>query len=340
MASHAQKMSQHLCQSARERHALHRNTPLRASPDVAEGPGGFADIRLIDSLALLKTDREGQSDDPLNAAALVASVRCFLHYRAGSDYNILDFEAQESLAHQAFARGKPSSDCMREYFQSTRTIFNEARRAIEGTEKSQSSLLASFREYRSRLSNQEFTVSRERLLLRNPSELERDPALVFRMLEFIGCHGVAPASDTERRLESSRESFNAYCTRPRPLWAALKTTLGYPHAAMALRTLEATGLMRELFPEWRAIEHLVTTDSEYRYTAGEHALQAIECVVELSSTIDPERRRFAGLLSEIDDVTLVLFALLFHDMGGQCSRSPGTRGGASSPSRGPHPNAG
>jgi [protein-PII] uridylyltransferase len=135
------------------------------------------------------------------------------------------------------------------------------------------------------------------------------------MLEFIGLHGVAPASDTERRLESSRESFGAWCAQPRPVWAALKTTLGYRHAAMALRTLEATGLLRELFPEWRAIEHLVTKDSEYRYTVGEHALEAIESAVELGSGTVPERQRFAGLLSEIDDVALLLFALLFHEMG-------------------------
>jgi [protein-PII] uridylyltransferase len=315
LASHSQKMSQHLCQLARERHARYRNTPHHRAPDVAEGPGGFEDLRLIDSLAILKTEREGQSTELMGASAMVSSVRCFLHYRAECDRNILDFEAQEGLAHQAFSRGKDSSGWMREYFQSARTIFNAARRAIEGTAKIQSSLLETFREYRSRLSNQEFTVSRERMLLRNPAHLAADPSLAFRMIEFIGCHGVAPASDTERRLESSRGSFKAWCAEPRPLWATLKTILGYPHAAMALRTLESTGLLRELFPEWRAIEHLVTTDSEYRYTVGEHALQTIERVIELTSAAAPERQRFAGLLSEIDDVTLLLFTLLFHEMG-------------------------
>jgi [protein-PII] uridylyltransferase len=315
LASHSQKMSQHLGQLARERHARYRNKPNHAAPDVAEGPGGFEDLRLLDSLAILKAEREEPGADLIGARALIASARCFLHYSAGCDRNILDFESQESLARQPFARGSASSGWMGEYFQSACTIFNEARRAIEGTEKSQSSLLGSFREYRSRLSNQEFTVSRERLLLRNPAELARDPALVFRMLEFVACHGVAPAADTERRLESSRDSFAAWCASPQPLWAGLKTILGHPHAALALRTLEATGLMRELFPEWRAIEYQITRDSEYRFTVGEHALQTIERVIELASAASPDRQRFAGLLSEIDDVPLLLFALLFHEMG-------------------------
>lgn len=315
LALHGQKMCQRLCELARARHARFQNTPNRAEPDVKEGPGGVRDARLIDWLAMLKPEYEGRSDELSRAAAFVSSARCFLHYRAGCDHNILDFEAQESVVLQAFARGKATSEWMGEYFQSARTIFNEARRAIEGAEKSQSSLLENFRDYRSRLSNQEFTVSRERLLLRNPAQLASDPALVFRMLEFIGRHGVLPASETERRLEASRGLFAAYCAQPQPLWTALKTTLRCPHAGMALRSLEATGLLRGLFPEWGAIEHLATTDSAYRYTVGEHVLRTIERVIELGSGADAEGQRFAGLLSEIDDVTLLLFALLFHEMG-------------------------
>jgi [protein-PII] uridylyltransferase len=312
---HGQKMCQRLCELARVRHARYRDTPDHAEPDVKEGPGGWQDVRLIHWLALLKTEPEVKEGELGKAAAFVTSARCYLHYRAGCDHNILDSEAQESLAHQAFALGQASSDWMREYFRCARTIFNEARRAIEVAEKSQSSLLDNFREYRSRLSNQEFTVSRDRVLLRNPAHLASDPTLVFRMLEFIGRHGVAPAPETERRLEASHESLASYCGQSQPIWAALKPTLGTPHAVLALRALEATGLMRALFPEWGGIEHLVATDSAYRYTVSEHVLQTIEGVIDLGSTNSAERRRFAELLSEIDDVALLLFALLFHEMG-------------------------
>ena len=315
LALHGEKMFQRLCELARARHARHRNTPDHAEPDVKEGPGGLQDARLVHWLTMLRTEREGSGDELNRAAAFVASMRCFLHYRAGCDHNTLDFEAQESLAHQAFAGGKASSNWVREYFECARTIFNEARRRMEGAEKSRGSLLENFREYRSRLSNQEFTVSRDRLLLRNPSQLASDLSLVFRLLEFVGRHGVVPAAETERRLEAARDVFAGYCAQPRQAWAALKPTLACPHAGMALRALEDTGLLRALFPEWGAIEHLVAKDSEYRYTVGEHVLRTIEHVIELGSAANTERQRFAGLLSEIDDMTLLLFALLFHEMG-------------------------
>jgi [protein-PII] uridylyltransferase len=315
LALHGQKMCQRLCELARARHTRFENTPHHVEPDVKEGPGGLQDGRLIDWLAKLKPEHEGRSDELSRATAFVSSARCFLHYRAGCDHNVLDFEAQENVVIQAFARGKTTSEWMGEYYQSARMIFNEARRAIEGAEKSQSSLLENFREYRSRLSNQEFTVSRERLLLRNPTQLARDPTLVFRMLEFIGRHGVMPAAETARRLEASRDVFAAYCSQPQPIWTALNTTLRCPHAGMVLRSLEATGLLRGLFPEWGTIEHLATADATYRYTVGEQVLRTIECVIELGSSSSAERQRFAGLRSEIDDVTLLLFALLFHEMG-------------------------
>jgi [protein-PII] uridylyltransferase len=320
LALHAQKLSLRLCELARARHARYGDTPHHAEPDVKEGPGGLQDVRLIDWLAALQPERVAPGRAPAEAAALVSSARCWLHYRAGGDQNTLDREAQEALAGQAFLGGQSSSAWMKAYFEQARRIFNEARRAMEESDrnhgdKGPGSLLGNFRDYRSRLSNQEFTVSRERLFLREPSQLASDPALILRASEFIARHAVAPAADTERRLEASRAILAAWCAQGQPPWAAFKTILACPHAALALRTLESTGLMPALFPEWRAIEHLAAADPEYRYTLDEHTLRAVERAIELSSASVPERRRFAALLSEIDDPALVLLALLFHEMG-------------------------
>jgi [protein-PII] uridylyltransferase len=309
LALHREKMRQRLCQNVRARHAAYGNTPCHAEPDVKEGAGGLQDLRAMDCLALLKAENAPRSGELSRAASFVSAVRSFLHYRAGVDQNKLDFEAQASLAQQKFARG------MREYFQCARTIFNEARRAVDEAEKSESSLFENFREYRSRLSNQEFTVSREHLLLRNPAQLAGDPMLLLRLLEFMGRHGVPASPDTERRLEASRDSFAAWCSQPRPIWSSLKVTLASPHAAMALRTLQTTGLMRALAPEWDAIEGLAMAGSEYRYTVDEFTLRTVEAVLELATAANPERHRFAELLSEIDDRALLVYALLFHEMG-------------------------
>jgi [protein-PII] uridylyltransferase len=84
---------------------------------------------------------------------------------------------------------------------------------------------------------------------------------------------------------------------------------------MALRTLQSTGLMRVLLPEWDAIEGLAIAGSEWRYTVDECALRTVEAVLDLGPAANPERQRFVAPLSEIDDVALLIFALLFPETG-------------------------
>ena len=175
---------------------------------------------------------------------------------------------------------------MREYFQNARVIFNEARRALDLVERSESSLLGQFRDWRSRLSNADFTVSNERVFLRTPAQLETDPALVFRLFEFVARHGIPLSAETERRLEGYRAAFAEFCSSRRPLWPQLRAILALPHAAMALRAMHDTGLMQALFPEWKSIVCLVVPDYYHRYTVDEHTLVAIEALGELTATQD------------------------------------------------------
>ncbi len=109
---------------------------------------------------------------------------------------------------------------MREYFRNARVIYKEARRALDWNERNESSLLTQFRDWRSRLSNSEFTVSNERIYLRSPAQLTADPAIILRLLEFVARHGIPLAAETERRAEQAGEIFAAYCERAQPLWPA------------------------------------------------------------------------------------------------------------------------
>ncbi len=298
-------------------------------PDVKEAPGGLRDWNLIGWLSRLGAEEVYEGEELKQAGEFLSSVRCFLHYQAQGDHNVLDAEAQERILAQPFSRAKmlsatepgPSvgaatvSAWMREYFRHARVIFNEARRALGALEKTENSLVGNFRDWRSRLSNSEFTVSRERIFLRSPAQLESDPAVVLRMLEFIGRHGIAAAPETERRLEAARPAFAAYCGQPRPLWATLESILSLPRAALAMRTLQRVGLLAALFPEWSSMVDLVDTEPEHRYTVDEHTLMTLERATELATNTDPTLQRFAQLLSEIENRAVLAFALLFHRAG-------------------------
>ncbi|HEX5227393.1 MAG TPA: hypothetical protein VFW44_06765, partial [Bryobacteraceae bacterium] len=308
------KLVQHLARHTRLRHAKYQNTAHHREPDVKDAPGGLRDWNLIAWLGRLGVETSDH-EQLKRAGEFLSSVRCFLHFHSQSDRNLLDLESQQRLLAQPFARGKSLTEWMREYFRHASVIFNEARRALISTEKADSSLVGNFRDWRSRLSNSEFTVSRERIFLRNPAQLENDPGVVLRLTEFIGRHGIVAAPETERRLEAASAAFSAYCSQPRPLWGTLESVFALPRSAMALRTLRRAGMLAGLFPELAPVMDLVDTEPEQHYAVDEHTLIAVERATELATNTDPTRQRFAQLYSEIENPAVLLVALLFHSAG-------------------------
>jgi len=314
-------LTRHLCQLARERHQKFQNTLYHLEPDVKETPGGLRDLHLIHWLGKLRKPDEEVTARLCAPTAFMHSLRCFLHYQARRDQNLLTFDAQEALTAQSYLEFREPAALMREYFRNARIIYSEARRALDANEKSESSLAVQFRDWRSRLSNTEFTVSNERVYLRSPAQLINDPAIILRLLEFVARHGVPLAADTERRLEHAAPAFALYCASPpQPLWPPLGDILSLPSSATALRAMHDTGLLQAMFPELKTISCLVVPDFYHRYTVDEHTLVAIEKLAELAANpinakIEPSLRRFADIYSEIENLRLLRFALLFHDSG-------------------------
>lgn len=308
-------LARHLRKLAGTRHGKYQDTFYHLEPDVKETPGGLRDLHLIHWLEKLHKARAGDAEKLIAPRRFLYSVRCFLHYRAGRDQNLLSFDEQEEITGQLFASMSGPPEFMREYFRNAHVIYNEARRALDWIDKAETSLLTQFRDWRSRLSNGEFTVSNERVFLRAPAQLESDPAIVFRLFEFVARHGIPLAAETERRLEQNREAFAAFCASPQFHWPLLRNILALPHAAAALRAMHNADLIQALFPEWQGILCLVVPDYYHRYTVDEHTLVTIEKLAELAASQDPATRRFTELLSEIEDQALLRFALLFHDSG-------------------------
>jgi [protein-PII] uridylyltransferase len=311
----ARVLNRHLCRMARTRHAKYQDTFYHLEPDIKESPGGLRDVHLIGWLKKLRNRNADLSGRLASPIQFLQSLRCFLHYQAGRDQNVLNFDAQEAIVKQPFFSFSEPAEFMREYFRNARVIYNEARRTLDLSEKSESSLVTQFRDWRSRLSNADFTVSNERVLLRNPAQLESDPAIILRLFEFVARHGIPLSAETERRLEENRDTFAKYCERQQPLWPSLRSILALPRAAMALRAMHNTGLVQAIFPEWKYIVCLVIPDYYHRYTVDEHTLITIEKIGELNGSKEPSLRRFAEIVSEIQDLALLRFALLFHDSG-------------------------
>ena len=204
---------------------------------------------------------------------------------------------------------------MRDYFRHARDIHRAANRWMETAEPGGSVLLTQFRDWRSRVSNSEFTVSRERVFFKAPQLMERDPELLLRLFAFLARHGIRLAADAERRIIEHLPSLaSALAASPR-LWPLFKEVLSLPHASLALEAMHGTGVLGALLPEWANIECLVVRDFYHRYTVDEHSLVAIQCFEDLAAAEEPVRQRFAALVEEVEDRSVLLATLLFHDTG-------------------------
>jgi [protein-PII] uridylyltransferase len=309
---HAQRegLIRNLARLTHERHTKYQNTYYHLEPNIKDTPGGLRDHQLVRWLAQI---RGAPAADGQPAFLFLARLRCYLHARAGRDNNALTFEAQEEAAEQWQAPG--AAAWMREYFRQARDVYRAAARELESSEAQNSSLFAQFKDWRTRLSNADFTVSRERVHLRVPHGLEAEPELALRLFQFVARHGIRPSPETEQRLAAVLPQFASWFAEPRPIWPALKEIFSLPYAAEAVRSMHDTGVLRAVFPELGQIECLVIRDFYHRYTVDEHTLVTLQVLAGLRNTRDAGSKRYGDLLSEMEELALLVFALLFHDVG-------------------------
>jgi [protein-PII] uridylyltransferase len=296
---HGKSLARHLAKLTRFRHAKHQNTIYHLEPHLKESPGAIRDLQVVRWFAQLA--QASATERLEDAWRFFAPLRFVLHENARRDDNLLSFEMQDAVS------ARPEQ-LMRDYYRHARAVDGAVAAALDAAEGSQASLVRQIQDWRSRLSNSEFTVSRDQVFVRSPQLLASDEGLVFRLMEFVGRHGLPASSEAIRRIASGVEGLSA-AFRERPLWPVLKNVLSQPRASAAIRQMHASGLLGALLPEWARIDCMVVRDYYHRYTVDEHTIVAIESIENI------EDSRFRELAGEIDGMALVRFALLLHDVG-------------------------
>ncbi|HEY7838510.1 MAG TPA: hypothetical protein VIC54_07930 [Terriglobales bacterium] len=327
------RLRQELTQAVRARHQRFQLTSHHVVPDVKHGPGGLMDVH-----ALRLLHRIGGRDAPASVAGaerMLNTVRCYMHFTAGRDENRVDSRAQAALARPPFTAAgdgaaEPEAEFeiereaqaemqrwRRGYSAAARTVLRALRPELEAAERAGGSLLGAYHDYRSGLSNAEFTVVQDRLYLRHPAQFGAEPERLMELLTFVARHGVGLAADTAARLASARATLEEYCSRPGARWAALAELLPLPHADAALRALEEIALLTVLLPGWEAIEGLAGAP-EQRFTADEQTLRSFAALTRLRGPLraeaDPLRLRFAILLAEAGNGAELSAAVLLQAM--------------------------
>lgn len=319
-----------LIEMTRLRHAKYSNTIFHLEPNIKEVPGGFRDFHVVRWLRIiseLESSRkwqppEGTFPERYREAAshsfqFLSATRCFLHFHQERDDNRLSYELQEEAASKGVGVGVgqkvQAADWMRAYFRHARTVNRLAGEIIEEVQPGRLALYNLYRDWRSRASNLDFSAVRGKVFLRLPIE-SRDLSYLMRLFEFVARHGLELSHEAERWAEQALADGLVRQNYPE-FWQHFCRILALPHAIDALRAMHRLGWLEGFFPEFRAIDALVVRDFYHRYTVDEHSLLAIENLYALRNTESEWERKFAEILSEISDPSLLVFSLLFHDVG-------------------------
>ncbi len=338
-----QPVVQRLAEVTSARHAKFGNTIFHLEPNLKESPGGLRDFNVAAWLSLMAATAKhrrwpGEPSWPVPAAMVrecesaldfLFAARCFLHYRAGRDDNQLTWEAQDEAAQSGIGAGQSTGgrvngppeistgEWMRRYFRHARVISRLAAQLMEEVPTARSSLYHHYQQWRSRVSNADFSVLNGRIFLQQPSAIG-DPELMLRTFEFMALHGLKLSTDTERRIAQALPADRSRLPHGAALWEHLRQILIAPAAADALRAMQTTGLLPLLLPEFEAVDALVIRDYYHRYTVDEHTFLTIESLHGLQEPQQREagpQQRFAELLAEVERPELLYLALLLHDVG-------------------------
>jgi [protein-PII] uridylyltransferase len=230
----------------------------------------------------------------------------------------LSWEAQDDAAARKIGASEAeelsAADWMRIYFSHARAVQRTVTQLLEEIPEAWSAVYRQVQSWRSRLTTADFSVVDGLIFLQQPSALQ-DPEVLLRLFHFMAHHGLKLSATTEYRIEQALPALAATPPRGAELWLYLQETLLQPHAADALRAMQSLRLLGLLLPELKVIDSLVVRDFYHRFTVDEHSFLAIESLHRLKQSQSEWDKRYAELLSELEDPELLYLALLLHDTG-------------------------
>jgi [protein-PII] uridylyltransferase len=323
-------ITQKLGEAARARHAKFGNTIFHLEPNLKDCPGGLRDYSLAVWFALLFHLKETKEwprhrgsvfqsarGDAEAAFDFLAAARCFLHFRHGHDDNTLDWQSQdEAAANSIGLETRGTADpayWMRTYYRHARVIYRRAALLMEHL-PAPVSFYHQFRRHRSSIAGTDFLLDQGRIDI-VPGAQFSDTSSILRIFSLMATYGYALSQAAEDRITDALPALAINIPEGPYLWNALREVLLGPHAAHALRTMHALGVLEMLIPEFHGIDALVIRDSYHRYTVDEHTFLTIDNIHGLRQPAHDYEQRLATLLPEIDRLDLFLLALLLHDTG-------------------------
>jgi [protein-PII] uridylyltransferase len=294
-----------------DRHARFNDTLYQLEPDIKDAPGALRDLLVFRTIARV-TDPALYDRGPAEATRLdevedfFLRVRSVLHCEAGRNQNVLTHEVQERAASLLRYEGtKPRHQVerlMSDYFRHARVVSRSLEWARRIAPTPAGVNLVRTRDGIRFVDLNRAAVHPESWLSLFQAAIDAETPVADEALAWLQQHAEQHAPEEFFPTTASRAELLRFL-KPR---AGLYARLSEMHDC---------GVLGRMFPEFKAIASRVVRDFYHKYTVDEHTLLTIRNLERLRGAPTPSRARFGSLLAEAESPELLVFALLFHDVG-------------------------
>jgi [protein-PII] uridylyltransferase len=292
------------------RHAQFNATLYQLEPDVKDAPGGLRDIAAARTIAAV-TDpfllQRGREDPPRLALAedFLLRMRSLVHLERRRNDNVLGHEIQERLAGQfgypGQSPGQRVEALMADYFRHARTVARVLDRARRTAPVPVGANLGRTPDGVGFIDTRKAGIQPATWLGAFQAALDADTPVADQALDTI-------------RQNVHRCSIGDFLPTPAERDAMLRLLVPRPGLYARLSEMHDCGLLAGLVPPFQAITCRVVRDFYHKYTVDEHTLLTIRTLERLTDA--PEyRQRFASIARDLDNLELLVLALLLHDVG-------------------------
>ncbi len=329
LTRHRREFLKALLASNEDRHKRFNETIYQLEPDIKEAPGGLRDLHTARWIARIlcgiETEKEYRQRELLSpeelrrlreARQFLLSLRTYLHFLSGRNRNTLTHEYQEEIARHYGYEGKNLRETvealMRDYFLRAKVIqsFCESmtRRAFPPSRK----IARSFK------STVWTTTAVRRGALEFPDEdvIRQNPANMLKLFYRSAKYQI-PIS--ESALDLVKKNLNLITDQVRSSQEVrdlfLRLLRQQHQVYRVLYLMHDIGLLGQIFPEFDRIRCHVEQDFFHKYTVDEHSLLTIKNLEALYHSRKPRERRYGEVLKNLSRPDLLMFAMLFHDVG-------------------------
>ena len=318
-----------------ERHEKLGDTRYVLEPNIKDGKGGLRDLHTLYWIA--KALYRVESMDELGARgvftagevrrfrkgeAFLSDVRCYLHYLTGRPEERLTFEHQHALAepigYRPRNRVRAVERFMKHYFTVAKDVGDLTRilcAALEVEHKRPGRFPpARLPSFEKKLGD--FTLSHDRLNVRQPTAFRDDPLNLLRLFRLAQEHDVDIHPEALylvrrdlRRIDRVRDTAEA-----NELFLTMLTASS--GTIVTLHRLNEVGLFGRFLPPFGFVVAMMQYNTYHSYTVDEHIIRAI---AELRRLENGDLRNVAPVASEmmrqVPQRRALYIAVLFHDIG-------------------------